>query len=48
MKRTIGGNDLVSAVESKFSVSASQFYRPFISFSTAITKENPIKTAILN
>jgi hypothetical protein len=48
MKRTIGSEDLIGAVESKLSIPTSQFHCPFVSFSAAVAKENSIKAAILN
>jgi len=48
MKRIIGSDDLVGAVEVKFSISAGKFHRPFISFGTTVAKENSIKAAMLN
>jgi len=48
MKRIISRDDLVGAIELKFSISAGQFHRPFISFGTAVAKENSIKAAMLN
>jgi hypothetical protein len=48
MKRVVGSNDLVGAVESKLAVSTGQLHCPFISFSAAVTKENPVKAAMLD
>jgi hypothetical protein len=48
MKRAIGSNDLVGAVESKLAIPASQFHCPFVSFSAAVAKENSIETAMPN
>jgi hypothetical protein len=42
MKRVVGSNDLVGAIEPKLAIPAGQLHCPFISFGAAVTKENPV------
>ena len=48
VKRTDGGNNLISPFQMEFSVAAGKLYRRLVSLRPAIAKEDPVQTAILD